>query len=436
MEEENDLKHFLKVVRPDWSLPRRKGHCDIARACEKLKAIGVRDVSDLLRRVADNTINDDLSQARKPRFSRETIQSMKKEGAFWHSLSHLSEPSYRQIGLFAPVPQMMSDRNLRTEALKTSGMSMGALHPVTGSFNNSSSEQWLRPNTSADTSSLRSWAPGSSAMSSVPSESPRMRPSSMALSIPKSAILEDDVDDTDFSTLPRLRGARVGPSMRDTSHLAWKRAASTSALPSDNHSIGRSSRPPLANDQPETKIQRCMSMTSDGSFGLGTPHHCSSATAESKSNASQTHDADMDLSRRVDRWNRIGAAMVTDPLTPGWSSLHPHTLLQHGEAMMREQEDLQHKRKLYQQIALEGKKSPMRQHLAEKIETRLREEKSRDAAASMEVQQSCMSIRKHIAGMSNARKNLNTLRLEARHALQPHRQTCTVGLSLDIFPVL
>jgi hypothetical protein len=101
--------------------------------------------------------------------------------------------------------------------------------------------------------------------------------------------------------------------------------------------------------------------------------------------------------------------------------------------MMREQEDLQHKRKLYQQIALEGHKSPMRQHLAEKIETRLREEKSRDAAASMEVQQSCMSIRKHIAGMSNARKNLNMLRLEARHALQPHRQTCTVGLSLDFF---
>merc|ERR1719174_3354879 len=110
LEQENDLKQFLKIVRPDWSISRRSGQNDIARACGKLKAIGVQDVADLLSRVTSNTINDDLYKANKPRFSRETIQSIRKEGAFWQSLSRLNEPSYRQIGLFAPVPQMLAGK--------------------------------------------------------------------------------------------------------------------------------------------------------------------------------------------------------------------------------------------------------------------------------------------------------------------------------------
>merc|ERR1719359_2103478 len=112
-------------------------------------------------------------------------------------------------------------------------------------------------------------------------------------------------------------------------------------------------------------------------------------------------------------------------------------MLQHGEAMIREQEDLQSKKKLYQIIAMESgadehsrvSASPMRAHLAGKIETRLKDEKLREAQAAMEVHQACMNIRKHISGMSNARKNLNTLRLETQHALQP-LQRPTPGLSL------
>lgn len=159
------------------------------------------------------------------------------------------------------------------------------------------------------------------------------------------------------------------------------------------------------------------------------------ASAASASNASQANDDEIDI-EKAEKWNKTGKAMLTAPLTPGWSSFQKDTtVVQHGEAMIREQEDLQHKKKLYQTIALEGgatRWSPMRQHVAEKIETRMREEKMREPQAAMEVQQSCMSIRTHINGISNARKNLNTLRLETQHTLQ-QGQPKPLGLSLEFF---
>jgi DNA repair exonuclease SbcCD ATPase subunit len=125
--------------------------------------------------------------------------------------------------------------------------------------------------------------------------------------------------------------------------------------------------------------------------------------------------------------------MTTADLTPGWSSFAGNSLSEHGEAMIREQEDLQHRKKLYQTIALEGKVSPMRSHLAEKIEARMQEERLRDVQATVEVQQSCMSIKKHINSMSSLRKDLSSLRTEVEK-VQPHRPpTCTVGLSMDFF---
>jgi len=158
--------------------------------------------------------------------------------------------------------------------------------------------------------------------------------------------------------------------------------------------------------------------------------------AATASNASQANDEELDI-KKMERWTKEGKAMVTAPLRPGWSV--GDEMLQHGEAMIREQEDLQSKKRLYQIIAMESgadehsrvSASPMRAHLAGKIETRLKDEKLREAQAAMEVHQACMNIRKHISGMSNARKNLNTLRIETQHTLQPLRSDrCPAGLSL------
>lgn len=187
---------------------------------------------------------------------------------------------------------------------------------------------------------------------------------------------------------------------------------------------------------PDLNPRRQLSSSGDWPSIASSEHPNAMAVAASvashASNASVANDEDIDI-EKAERWNQTGKAMVTAPLTPGWSSLQTGTLLQHGEAMIREQEDLQHKKKLYQTIALEGRASPMRQHLAEKIETRMREEKTREAQAAMEVQQSCTSIGRHLDGMRVARKNLNTLRLETQHTLQLGRQGCKgEGLSLDL----
>jgi hypothetical protein len=418
LEEENELRHFLKLVRPDWSLPHKNGS-NIVRACEKLKAIGVHDVADLLHRVESNTINDDLYKAHKPRFSRETIQSIHKEAAFWQYANHVSEPSYRQIGLFAPVPQLLAGRNLRTEALKSRGANTGSLHPVTGSIpsqerlrsTGSSCGRISRPHTvnTAETSSK-----GYSEFSSE-EDAERRRPISAALSmpyLPYSSLLDDATGDFVGDVLPRLRGVRPKHAARDSNQVDWKRTSIRSSSccctadpTSDDSDVGASLFEP-----------------SSGSVDSPLQH------------ASTTDSQDEADAQKVERWNRAGTAMVRHPLNRGWSTLHSDSLLQHGEAMIREHNDLQHKKKLYQQIALEGRASPMRHYVAEKIATRLKEEEGCDEKVAWDVQQSCLSIKRHINGMSNARKNLSTLRHETQHALQPRLQpTCTTGLSLGCF---
>lgn len=188
---------------------------------------------------------------------------------------------------------------------------------------------------------------------------------------------------------------------------------------------------------PAAEVTRRQSSVCDGSpvslWGAGTinKYGLEPPAASAASNASQVYDEDVDLwnEDKIETWNRTGASMST-PLRPGWSSAQSGSLLRQGEAMIREQEAHEHKRKLYQQIALEGaaegfsqggiwRKSPMRKHLAAQIEARLKEEKVHNAQAAMEVQQSCLSIRKQITGMSNARKNLNTLRLRTQEECAP-----------------
>jgi hypothetical protein len=150
------------------------------------------------------------------------------------------------------------------------------------------------------------------------------------------------------------------------------------------------------------------------------------------SNASQCNDEEHD-NQKVERWYSAGEAITSraSPRSPRWSS-YRHNLLDHGEAMMREQEDLQQKKKLYQQMSLEGGSSQLRHHVAKKILKRMQDEKQHDAQVAMEVHQTCVSIRKNLVGMSNARKNLNAVKVEAESVVLP-QQRKQLGLSLDFF---
>jgi len=112
LEGQNDLLQFLKVVKPDWSFPRRKGHSDVRRVVDKLKAIGVTSTWELLQGVMRNTINEDLASAGYSVFSKDTLDSMRKRISFFRQLDVLTESNFRQTGPFAPVPQMLSKQKL------------------------------------------------------------------------------------------------------------------------------------------------------------------------------------------------------------------------------------------------------------------------------------------------------------------------------------
>merc|ERR1719162_299342 len=96
-------------------MARRNRSSDINRVVRKLTDIGVKDSSDLMMRVTANRINEDLSNAGYPRFSRETLDRIRKHGTFFRALESLTEAHYRQVGVFAPVAQLLSKNNLKKQ---------------------------------------------------------------------------------------------------------------------------------------------------------------------------------------------------------------------------------------------------------------------------------------------------------------------------------
>jgi len=112
MEARTELREFLKVVRPEWSLYDKRAVASIERVMEKLEAIGVTDITGLMQRVNTNSINMDLSQMGRSRFEDETLQKLRTAKSFLRALEHLKEPFYRQIGNFAQVRQLLSKNNL------------------------------------------------------------------------------------------------------------------------------------------------------------------------------------------------------------------------------------------------------------------------------------------------------------------------------------
>ncbi|CAK0842226.1 unnamed protein product, partial [Prorocentrum cordatum] len=110
LEGESDLRQFLKVANPVWSISRRGYGNDVGKVVAKLKCIGVTDARELLSRVAADTINGDLKDAGFTRFSQDTLASIRKQGSFVRAVQTLTEASFRQAGDFATVPRLLSNR--------------------------------------------------------------------------------------------------------------------------------------------------------------------------------------------------------------------------------------------------------------------------------------------------------------------------------------
>ncbi|CAE7215723.1 unnamed protein product [Symbiodinium sp. KB8] len=104
---ENELVHFLKLARPEWSKPRRRGRSDIVRVLAKLKAVGVNDIDTLIRKVEKNTINEELYNKGLMPLSRAALDSIRKQKTFMQALESVDVPNIRQVGVFDPVAQML-----------------------------------------------------------------------------------------------------------------------------------------------------------------------------------------------------------------------------------------------------------------------------------------------------------------------------------------
>jgi len=130
-------------------VPRRKGHSDVARVMTKLRAIGVTDVDQLFKGIDKNTMNQELQKHGYVGFSREAIDSIRKRKGFMQNLKDVSVPHIRQIGGYAPLPQMLSQRRLgspsgspqRRGGGMTASMSEGCLRAGSDSNRSSTTDE-------------------------------------------------------------------------------------------------------------------------------------------------------------------------------------------------------------------------------------------------------------------------------------------------------
>lgn len=117
LEEEADLKQFLKVVRPEWSVARPGGGNQLQHVIEKLRSIGIRDTQTFVERVFAGTINTDLFAIGRTRFSQQTIETVKRHRPLMQALDNASKGPYlRQTGMLNPVKSLLSRNQIVSQS--------------------------------------------------------------------------------------------------------------------------------------------------------------------------------------------------------------------------------------------------------------------------------------------------------------------------------
>jgi len=158
---------------------------------------------------------------------------------------------------------------------------------------------------------------------------------------------------------------------------------------------------------------RRASRSSGGSFGR----------QESSENAENAEDrAEAALQEEVEKIQSEGAAMSTHSREAKWNNLTSDTLLEHGQAVLAEQQAIHDKRNLYLAMSREGPRSVTRKVVSANIKCRLREEAVRDAKTALDVHYQCTSIRKHLNAMANARRDLSGARLSTQKVLEEEKK--------------
>lgn len=110
LEAEADLKQFLKVVRPEWSVVRPGGGNQLQQVVDKLRSIGITDTQSFVDRVFSGAINTDLFAIGRTRFSQQTLETVKRHKPLMQALENASKggPYLRQTGPLNPVKSLLS----------------------------------------------------------------------------------------------------------------------------------------------------------------------------------------------------------------------------------------------------------------------------------------------------------------------------------------
>jgi len=437
-EAECDLRNFLKVVRPEWSVITRKGDSNIDRVMAKLKAIEVKDIQELMRRVAANTINEDLFAAGKPCFSQKTLDQLRSRKPFLCALDNLREPYYRQIGLFAPVPQLLA----KTNRWQKSGA------PHTGNIPSSSSQS--RPNTAPQKSKV-------SRASSSQDVQRRLLPNEgraysrkgsrrqSCLPHPELALLDTGQDRADFCanasdksvSTPSVGMCRsISSNSRITEPASqYPRNHVRKAQPrsgQQSRSLGSLVRGRVIDQNHSGLVCQAefvpSALDNDVLFSrevsdAAEEHHAIASRNDAASESGTTIEAvasSSALEAQLERLYQAGTTVCAQR-DARWKSLRKDNLLDHAEAMLQEQQALDDKKCLFETMHREGPASATRRVVASNIRCRLREEEARDGKsggkAAVDVIHQCTSIKRNLEKMKFARRELTAIRTQAQTAI-------------------
>lgn len=437
MEQEEELRQFLKIVRPDWSCPKKRGQrAPVCKVLDKLRAIGVTDAWELMQKVTRNTINEELDAAHRRRFSRDTIDSIRAHSSFFRALEHLNEPQFRQTGHFAPVPQMLTKTSLRTKAVaagREHGFSFSSQASPAARARPASEGGFDRPRTmstlTGDSSGMSSALPGGAMAGgrlatadvsgaswfTVRTASPRAHTdagSADAFGDSQQSFFSarNDLDDTS-TTCSSLRfgkpRSRKGKRNQPSQFLSQSLGASGS-LPELSQTT-----PPATPSQAQAAAHRARTSLNGGtSSGLdprpgssqGRSRSCSPARVVGPGASGSPAVAATEEVLRVAKWS--------DPSADA--------LLRQGEKMLKEQESLD-ERRLFDKIIEAQGTNTMRKHVAANIRSRMVEERNRDPEYNLDRQQTDqrgITIKKELNLMANARRDLTVFRKEVQTKLE------------------
>mmetsp|Transcript_117961 Transcript_117961/g.263781 ORF Transcript_117961/g.263781 Transcript_117961/m.263781 type:complete len:490 (-) Transcript_117961:83-1552(-) len=392
LEAQSDLLHFLRVARPEWSVPRRNGHSDAAQVVRKLCAIGIADTESLLLRISENRLNDDLERNGYIPLTKESIDAIKKQRPFMQALEITDVPQVRQVGKLAPASQLLSNRRLKG---KSPAPGPNAA-PLPGLRSTTHSEGFFAgPSSRLGAVDLASWgmlgADGGVCRMRLRDAKPKDGRSGQGAGNQR---VEGDSEGALGASLgstlklpaPSSPSSPLGASMGRGLGVTWSDGCL--GIPEMASSPGAASSGAL--------LGSSMRLTK-GSLGVTWSDGFLQPRGPGGSQARPSTAAELE------KLHAEGVAMSRGRDGAKWICRTTKSLLQQGEEMLKEQTALDEREVLVRTGAV-------RPYITENIKSRLREEEKRGNASTLNAAQQCTNVRKMLNSMANNRRELAGLR--------------------------